>query len=299
MTQGERKRRHLFKQGSSAFAKTRPDSHPGYACPLCRRVAPVVDPFSLEDVPPKSIGGKPILLTCTECNNTDGSKVDEHIALGKKAEEIVSGERAQYVKLSRAGHEVTARVSVLDGMIDVELDPTRSNPPCYDRFLRELKASVGVAKPDELEVRFTWKERHDPKKEAIAWLRVGYLFTFAIFGFRYILRPELEPIRRQIKNPGKRLLPELVRRVDQDSADEGVLLVRNPPRWHSIVVICRDRAILLPGFEHPSTFKSRMLGRRAWPTKFTGMTFSLPTRPVYLLDHDPSKVGNFLPAGVG
>jgi hypothetical protein len=35
--------------------------------------------LTLEDIPPRSLGGKPIILTCKSCNNTIGHKIDYHL----------------------------------------------------------------------------------------------------------------------------------------------------------------------------------------------------------------------------
>src|ERR1700726_3097145 len=53
---------------------------PTYLCPIC------MTPFSVEalankslsseHVPPKSVGGRELLLTCTVCNNSAGTKLD-------------------------------------------------------------------------------------------------------------------------------------------------------------------------------------------------------------------------------
>ena len=58
----------------------------GYICPIC------FDPFfekdldisipnylTLEDVPPASLGGRPIVLTCKSCNSKTGHDLDAHL----------------------------------------------------------------------------------------------------------------------------------------------------------------------------------------------------------------------------
>jgi len=54
-----------------------------YICPICGNL---FDKESVENktltidhVPPKSIGGKPLVLTCESCNNDLGSKLDSQI----------------------------------------------------------------------------------------------------------------------------------------------------------------------------------------------------------------------------
>ena len=52
-----------------------------FICPLCMNIINVEDKdkITLEDVPPESVGGKPILVTCADCNNTLGGRVDNYL----------------------------------------------------------------------------------------------------------------------------------------------------------------------------------------------------------------------------
>lgn len=76
------RRERLFKQGSRAWAGVTGDSHGAYVCPLCgvgyTELSLTLDPplLSLEDVPPKAVGGRPLVLTCRECNSRAGHTVD-------------------------------------------------------------------------------------------------------------------------------------------------------------------------------------------------------------------------------
>ena len=48
-----------------------------YICPLCLNAYPIGSTeLTLEHVPPKSVGGKPILITCKACNNKCGADID-------------------------------------------------------------------------------------------------------------------------------------------------------------------------------------------------------------------------------
>lgn len=63
-----------------------------YLCPICLR--PHIDlnsddPLTLEDAPPKSLGGSANTLTCKTCNNTAGHEIDFHLT--ERLREIDSG----------------------------------------------------------------------------------------------------------------------------------------------------------------------------------------------------------------
>jgi len=89
----DNRRQEWFARGVQAFTAARLGAPSLYCCPLCIRGFPTVRPngLSLEDVPPRSIGGKPLLLTCTECNNKHGTDVDSHIKVGRDLEQMLEG----------------------------------------------------------------------------------------------------------------------------------------------------------------------------------------------------------------
>ena len=106
---GKEKRLNIFRYGSKAIAKYRNGDSSIYYCPICQlgyyEVSAITgEELTLEDVPPKSIGGKPILLTCRKCNSSAGDKIDAAIAnINKLAdfEKIVRGQKKGMILVSR------------------------------------------------------------------------------------------------------------------------------------------------------------------------------------------------------
>src|ERR1700680_2136773 len=78
----DRKKREWFELGAKAFAQVYPGTfdQATYLCPIC------LDPLTIEaladkrltaeHVPPESFGGRELLLTCKDCNNSAGTKLD-------------------------------------------------------------------------------------------------------------------------------------------------------------------------------------------------------------------------------
>src|SRR5688572_24505180 len=92
------RKREWFDLGAESFARERPGmfEQPIYPCPICLHpfgiealtaVLPEDKRLSVEHVPPESVGGKELLLTCTPCNNTAGTAVDAH---AKKKEDVLA-----------------------------------------------------------------------------------------------------------------------------------------------------------------------------------------------------------------
>src|SRR5580704_16833636 len=74
----ERKKRRWFELGAESFARVRPGLYDDliYPCPICLGrftiEALAQNQLSAEHVPPESLGGRELLLTCRNCNNSSG-----------------------------------------------------------------------------------------------------------------------------------------------------------------------------------------------------------------------------------
>ena len=91
MTDGNIKRQKIFDiySGNLKFLEDNNVLHsnyseqPTYICPIClthfTSISDLKNPLTLEDAPPKSLGGKADTLTCKNCNNTCGHKIDFHL----------------------------------------------------------------------------------------------------------------------------------------------------------------------------------------------------------------------------
>ena len=94
------KKRELFERGVEAFEKITGKSYGLYVCPICAkgydRHQLEAGTLTLEHVPPKSLGGKGIVLTCKNCNSTAGHSVDAALANRREQndciEAIIRGE---------------------------------------------------------------------------------------------------------------------------------------------------------------------------------------------------------------
>jgi len=91
MSKHRKKKEKIFDVYSQNFAFVKkhpniiiePEILNSYMCPLCLNQFTKVDlsdnvenPLTFEDVPPKSMGGKPKILTCKVCNSTAGYELD-------------------------------------------------------------------------------------------------------------------------------------------------------------------------------------------------------------------------------
>lgn len=279
-------RRKFFDRGAAALTLARPNAPADlYACPICLMGYNTPDAFTLEHVPPKSTGGRPLVLTCATCNNTAGRQLDSHIAAAASAADVAAGRRPLDTRMTFGGHTITASLQIGDAGFDFTAIPSRSDPKALDAFFQAFAKAAAEESADH-SVNLSYRDPHDPYRESVAWLRVAYLYAFATLGYNYILQPPLAPIRKQIREPEEKVVPYLVKRVSANPQAGTIYFITAPAQFRAIVVMVRDRFVVLPDFEHPSTLAERIgsIPIEQWPTTFSGEGLALPTSPQYLAD---------------
>ena len=83
----------LFSSLSADLHTERPDLVNEVGCPLCLTWFDMtsVDQLSQEHIIPSAVGGELLTLTCVRCNNTQGAKLDFHLAQAMKALDGLAG----------------------------------------------------------------------------------------------------------------------------------------------------------------------------------------------------------------
>ena len=202
-------------------------------CPICLErftEAEALDgrTVTLEHVPPKALGGKPMCLTCTSCNVGAGHGVDQAAVL-----------------LSRPP-KATVKIIGQEETIHLSDDPTsrllgtitspRHRPEDFSDWLKTKPTMT-------LTVR-------TPKSEyaAVSWLKSAYLSVVSLLGppagYRYAESKSLEMVRQQILQPRSKLIPSFSFRCPDSSLDSGITLVRSPLLCWSVKM--RGSLVVLP-----------------------------------------------------
>ena len=232
MTAAQVKKRDWFDLGASAYGQACPGMYavPTYVCPICR------DPFtvgalddgrlSMEHVPPQSVGGCELLLTCTACNNTAGTKLD---AAAKTKEDVrlaMAGraDRPHRIKATIDGITVNGQLHAKDGSYSLTI-PKQLNKPGTSEALQRL-ARAGASLTVE-------HERYSELGARISWLRAGYLALVAMEGYKIVLDPAMDIVRTQIRECDERRMLTFVADAQEDVplTIRRVLRVLNPT-WH-------------------------------------------------------------------
>ena len=256
----------LFDLGAEAFALTFPGvvarALPAdvamYVCPLCLHAYPKEaisnGVFTIEHAPPKSLDGKPLVLTCLKCNRHSGKSLDPHMMKADRPIAVLRGEHpgGQLVRVRVGdGPPINVRLRrneggyLLEGKDGVDVPADRA---AFLATLSRIAASGSTDWDFHLDFR---DDRHCPKRARAGWLRVGLLVTFAAFGYRYAFGPALSIVRQQIWEPENELIPPSFHVIDPNAprTTRHIGIVNEPSELKGIAVQVGWHLVLLP---HPT-----------------------------------------------
>ena len=176
-----------------------------YICPLCLKAYAIGNTeLTLEHVPPESVGGKPILITCKTCNSNRGADID--VCLMNELEIVHNLNHLdtipQKTKLTFNGVEINAKTtfSKTNGF-RFQISPDNNNPIEFEGFMAEAKnAKEGYE--IKIVANITNRKR-DYELANIALLKSAYLMAFHKLGYMYVLNANTNIVREQILNPKK------------------------------------------------------------------------------------------------
>jgi len=222
MTQGDLDRKRIFDKyagnlhllyNEGLLPHLELTADPTYICPLClghfyQDDLDTSKPnhLTLEDVPPKSLGGKAKILTCRACNNTAGQAIDHHLR-----SRMVAMDNQQFLPGSSFPAKLVQDGKTTQGQITVERDRTIRVRQAYkhnrretlDNFVEGISPSKGNPLMD---IQF-YPTRADFKRMEVALLKIAYLMCFEKYGYVFITDPRYDVIRAQIKSPNADIYP--------------------------------------------------------------------------------------------
>jgi len=192
---------HLFELGVEASRNYIVDESPGYICPLCLKIFHDPGPLTLEHVPPRSVGGNVLCLLCKSCNNEAGYSADAALHERVEAAQVLrTGQSGRFLKLKIEELSLNGTIERNDDVSQVKLAIEHNNPDKVEEFRSRVR---NLEPGGQLQVWYP--HRFNDHFAMVAFLKVAYLFAFAKFGYGYIVRPCLDPVRLQIREPKKRL----------------------------------------------------------------------------------------------
>ncbi len=211
MTKQEKKRKKLFEtyaSNLSMVASRRFDitlDKPAYMCPLCKNIffsdslnQSVKNPLTIEHIPPGSIDGKEIVLTCKKCNNNDGTQFDSH--LDKKLNHVDPFlKMTEHSKLSSAfefDNSIKSNGCIFideNKKVNLVFEKRRTSPENYNNLEQIIKNRK------DSEIKIT-PDTYDPIKSNISILRSAFLIAFKKMGYGFLFSKNSDIPRRLIRD---------------------------------------------------------------------------------------------------
>ena len=186
----------MVARATSALSNILRPAPRGYICPLCLRVILPLVELSYEHVPPKSLGGSRLCLTCRECNSKAGHSIDAAMHREQMLGRLLSldGHKVR-IKLGIDGSELNATIARTTQSIDIQVTPKRNNPTVEEKVRARLTTSQLPLPAFNITAPGGYR-KIDAEN---GYLKSAYLAAFSKFGYRWILDPEVAPIRDQIQ----------------------------------------------------------------------------------------------------
>lgn len=239
----KKRKEKLFELGVLAAEKAL-GTQSLYFCPLCGdsfdHVSLIQGKLTLEHVPPKSHGGKGIILTCQECNNKAGHTVD---SAAYRRKELTGFIRTLYHKqegeaglatFEAGGRKINVLVSNDSGTTNIKI-LDKNNDPEVVRYLQEyMKNLADSGNAVGTQFKITAKARYHKRFSEISDLRSAFLVCSARFGYSYSFSKALVRVRDQILSPDKVILGKWYVNIKAQSElptlavaeKEGIVIVR-------------------------------------------------------------------------
>jgi hypothetical protein len=178
-----------------------------YLCPICQTKYTSIDgdnPLTLEDAPPKSLGGSANVLTCKSCNNSAGHNIDFHLA-----ERLMEIDGATFLPGTETKVKVSVEGEIFNATIRVDgegiMSMHHSNKNNHPKKLEEKM--IGLRNGDIVDLNFL-KTRVIPDNLEYALLKSAYILAFQKHGSSIIFDPCFDIARAQLLNPFERIYPE-------------------------------------------------------------------------------------------
>ncbi|GAC14029.1 HNH endonuclease [Aliiglaciecola lipolytica] len=207
------KKLRLFEQGVANLSNIVTCPANVYCCPLCGEFKSI-DELTLEHVPPKSMGGKEIILTCAQCNNDAGISIDSHIAKQQNMHRLARSMATQtFTQKERATVDINGtrlRVELTkdddDSTINIAILKQANSPQdiqSVQNFAREIASSdKGLTFALNSESRYHYNE----KLVRVGHLKTAFLIATAAIVYSFAFSDSVSAFRRQIREPSESIV---------------------------------------------------------------------------------------------
>ena len=202
-----------------------------YICPICLKCFSIdyistssSNMLTLEDAPPKKLGGKANVLTCKQCNNFCGYSIDKHLVHRIKDIDTRSFKSASSNIKVRKNELETKGILKINETGELKIQHSiRNNHP--ERLINFISS---ISKDDTIEIEFITQKINIHLLE-VAILKTAYILAFEKFGYALIFNESYNIVREQILNPTEKKYPKGFWTIQSsfDKQSTGTYLINN------------------------------------------------------------------------
>jgi len=282
-------KRNFFKKGSAALRNLIEIDQECYCCPICKRLYLYDDldsgELTLEHAPPEQVGGKPLALTCKECNSTAGYSVDFAVVQRQRLidfTDAVMGQKQNFKGRANfliGGETLNINFEKEEGRPSIK--PVRKiNDPkklkAYEDYMNHLHKA---GEWDGMKFTITPTAKYHVKYSKIGDLKTAFIICFAFFGYRFALDKRLSLVREQITNYKQDIIDYYWHNSDPKITREHfIFIIENPIA--ALAVKLDNSTVILPWLKGPNDFyehiRDYFAGANGEQVTFDGHFFNWP-----------------------
>lgn len=278
-----------FERGAQAVQALAPALPYGYACPICGQIFSLeaIEELTIEHVPPKQLGGKPLVLTCRGCNSKAGHEFDHHA--------VREAQMTRFFQGTMKDGDSISFVMDLDGY-KVRGDVANTG---YGRQIVGQMELLGPPLPPEPTITLTgftnqWCTRgFKADRAALSWVRAAYLVAFAALGYSYVMKDGLDVIRQALvsSDDDSPRIP-YVYLDDALGTERSLFVASRPVERLCVIVQFGKRLIVLPGLDGRTGFYDDLALEGYRDALFdpidqvVGKIVDWPKEPMHYLDYE-------------
>jgi hypothetical protein len=177
-------------------------------CPICLgsfgREAITSGALTKEHILPESLGSAAWTLGCCRCNSDSKRNIESHLTKLLRYEDVMAGLSGDAVRgRIRAGdgeQRVQVKIEKAGPTVTLIGEPGTDRSPASRNLIRVLESGVPS-------FQLSVYGGCDRRLANLSLLKSAYLYMFREFGYDYILRPQLDVVRRQLRCPGEEIIP--------------------------------------------------------------------------------------------
>lgn len=281
--------RPWLKKGDVAFRRSFPamaalldPSELYYVCPQCLQGFTVEawqdGTITREHVPPESMGGQRLVLTCQACNNDLGGADSEgHMRLEADFCDFVSGKPVKAaVHLKTAGGRVPINLTAGGGNILAFGVPKAVHPGEQQRVVSSFDEATSEGRWEKFQMTFEFRP-YSMSRAATGWLRTAYLAYFAALGYRFVLRHELNEVREKLSDPEGHCLKNFRMTGPTFRPDPILLRIDSPEPFRSFAMAYRHHTVFLARYGDRGLYDRLGAEAEHSQLEFQGVQYPWPT----------------------